>query len=133
MIVGWGILAPLSKHYGWAPGPVGDMTTGGRGWILWTSLAIMCADSLVSLTPVVYETLRDEIWARVRRTTPIDKENKEFETPDRLVPTSWVIAGWSISVFAGLFLVWSVFGAEGIKPWATFLGYLIGCVLSVLA
>lgn len=52
MLVGWAVLSPLSKHAGWAPGPVGDMTSGARGWILWISLAIMCADSLVSLLPV---------------------------------------------------------------------------------
>jgi uncharacterized oligopeptide transporter (OPT) family protein len=134
MLVGWGILSPLAKLSGWAPGPVGDMTSGARGWILWTSLAIMCADSLVSLTPVVYETLRDEVWARLRRSNVnIEKEDNEFETPDRLVPMSWVIIGWSVSVVAGLFLVWTVFGAEGIRPWATLLGYIIGCLLSVLA
>jgi OPT family oligopeptide transporter len=48
-IVGWGILSPLAKHKGWAPGDVDDWTTGSKGWIVWISLAIMLADSLVSL------------------------------------------------------------------------------------
>ncbi|KIW07672.1 uncharacterized protein PV09_01612 [Verruconis gallopava] len=48
-IAGWGILSPLAKSKGWAPGPVGDWTTGSKGWIVWISLAIMLADSLVSL------------------------------------------------------------------------------------
>jgi OPT family oligopeptide transporter len=48
-IVGWGILSPLAKHKGWAPGPVSDWTNGSKGWIVWISLAIMLADSLVSL------------------------------------------------------------------------------------
>ncbi|KAK7463568.1 OPT superfamily [Stygiomarasmius scandens] len=48
MLVGWGILSPISKYADWAPGAVTDMTFGARGWILWVSLAIMCADSLVS-------------------------------------------------------------------------------------
>lgn len=48
-IIGWGILSPLSKRKGWAPGPVNDWETGGKGWIVWISLAIMLADSLVSL------------------------------------------------------------------------------------
>ncbi|KAG8686200.1 hypothetical protein FRC11_009356, partial [Ceratobasidium sp. 423] len=38
MIFGWGILSPLSKLNGWAPGPTGDMITGARGWILWVAL-----------------------------------------------------------------------------------------------
>ncbi|KAF2493192.1 OPT superfamily oligopeptide transporter, partial [Lophium mytilinum] len=48
-IVGWGILSPLAKHKGWAPGEVEDWETGSKGWIVWVSLAIMLADSLVSL------------------------------------------------------------------------------------
>ena len=48
-IIGWGILSPLAKHKGWAPGPVSDWTEGSKGWIVWISLAIMLADSLVSL------------------------------------------------------------------------------------
>ncbi|TLD25669.1 putative oligopeptide transporter [Venturia nashicola] len=58
-VVGWGVLSPLAKRRGWAPGPVDDWTTGSKGWIVWISLAIMLADSLVSLgwlilRPIVY-------------------------------------------------------------------------------
>lgn len=48
-VVGWGILSPLAKSKGWAPGPVSDWQTGSKGWIVWTSLAIMLADSVISL------------------------------------------------------------------------------------
>ncbi|XP_014561033.1 hypothetical protein COCVIDRAFT_34064 [Bipolaris victoriae FI3] len=48
-IIGWGVLSPLAKHKGWAPGLVSDWTNGSKGWIVWISLAIMLADSLVSL------------------------------------------------------------------------------------
>jgi uncharacterized oligopeptide transporter (OPT) family protein len=48
-IVGWGVLSPLAKAKGWAPGPVQDWETGSKGWIVWISLAIMLADSVVSL------------------------------------------------------------------------------------
>ena len=48
-IVGWGILSPLAKNKGWASGPVDDWTNGSKGWIVWISLAIMLADSIVSL------------------------------------------------------------------------------------
>jgi OPT family oligopeptide transporter len=48
-IIGWGILSPLAKEKGWAPGPVSDWEKGSKGWIVWISLAIMLADSLVSL------------------------------------------------------------------------------------
>ena len=48
-VVGWGVLSPLAKNRGWAPGPVDDWETGSKGWIVWVSLAIMLADSVVSL------------------------------------------------------------------------------------
>ena len=48
-VVGWGILSPLAKNKGWAPAPVDDWENGSKGWIVWTSLAIMLADAVVSL------------------------------------------------------------------------------------
>lgn len=56
-IIGWGILSPLAKHKGWAPGPVSDWTNGSKGWIVWISLAIMLADSLISLGWLVVRPL----------------------------------------------------------------------------
>ncbi|ESK94674.1 oligopeptide transporter [Moniliophthora roreri MCA 2997] len=133
MLVGWGILSPISKFAGWAPGPVGDMYNGARGWILWVSLAIMCADSLVSLTPVVFEFIQKSIRYRGYSTVPHDKDDLELESDDRLVPNKWVVVGWTVSVIIGTFLVWVVFGHEGIKPWATFIGFVLGGLLSILA
>ena len=135
MLVGWGILSPLSKHAGWAPGPVGDMTSGARGWILWVSLAIMCSDSLVSLVPVVAEIVYTKLWRGALGMGGGEdptKESKEFETEDRLVPTKWVVWGLTGSVILGTALVWLVFGDEGIKPWATLVGFVMGGLLSVL-
>jgi hypothetical protein len=136
MLVGWGILSPLSKYLGWAPGLVGDMTTGARGWILWTALAIMCADSVVSLLPVFSGYIIRPFWKSV---TPLvdggdvdSKEDCEVETEDRLVSMNWVIGGTVVSVVLGVILVWMVFGNEGIKPWATVFGFVIGGMLSVL-
>ncbi len=132
MLVGWGILSPISKLSGWAPGPVGDMTTGARGWILWTSLAIMCTDSLVSLVPVVSEILTEKVFKLGKVSGSDSKEDKEPESEDRLVPMRWVLWGSAGSIFFGTILVWAVFGNEGIKPWATVIGYVIGALLSVL-
>lgn len=56
-IVGWGLLSPLAKNKGWASGPVDDWTSGSKGWIVWVSLAIMLADSLVSLGWLVLRPL----------------------------------------------------------------------------
>uniref|UniRef100_A0A0D2Y8M3 Oligopeptide transporter n=1 Tax=Fusarium oxysporum (strain Fo5176) TaxID=660025 RepID=A0A0D2Y8M3_FUSOF len=51
-VVGWGILSPLAKSRGWAPGDVDDWERGSKGWIIWISLAIMLADAIVSLAYV---------------------------------------------------------------------------------
>ncbi|RBA22587.1 hypothetical protein FPRO05_00934 [Fusarium proliferatum] len=51
-VVGWGILSPLAKSRGWAPGDVDDWEHGSKGWIIWVSLAIMLADAIVSLAYV---------------------------------------------------------------------------------
>ncbi|KAI0636145.1 OPT oligopeptide transporter [Trametes polyzona] len=137
MLVGWGVLSPLAKYSGWAPGPVGDMTTGSRGWILWVSLAIMCSDSVVSLVPVIYGIVYTRLWKAAIGLQDDDaassaKESKEVETEDRLVPMRWVVWGLSGSIVLGTVLVWLVFGHEGIKPWATLIGFIMGGLLSVL-
>ncbi|KAF7771568.1 hypothetical protein Agabi119p4_5879 [Agaricus bisporus var. burnettii] len=137
MVVGWAFLSPLSKYSGWAPGPVGDMSNGARGWILWTSLGIMCADSLVSLLPVALEQITNIFDRRRIRLFGAQnderiKEDREVETPDRLVPTDWVTFGVLLSIIVGTFLVWVVFGNEVIKPWATVLGFILGGLLSVI-
>lgn len=56
-MVGWGILSPLAKSKGWASGPVDDWTTGSKGWIVWISLSIMLADSIISLGWLVLRPL----------------------------------------------------------------------------
>ncbi|KAL1885463.1 OPT superfamily [Paecilomyces lecythidis] len=48
-VLGWGFLSPLAKKKGWASGPVDDWENGSKGWIVWVSLAIMLADSIISL------------------------------------------------------------------------------------
>jgi OPT oligopeptide transporter protein len=131
MLVGWGFLSPLSKYYNWAPGPVGDMTTGARGWILWTSLAIMLSDSLVDLIPVTWEFANRLVAGR--KDDPCETvHDSEVETDDRLVPTRWVLWGITCSTVAGILIVWLVFGNEGIKPWATLLSFIFGALLSIL-
>lgn len=137
MFVGWAVLSPLSKLSGWAPGPVGDMSNGARGWILWVALGIMCTDSLVSLVPVVWEFICDFVrplrssYSRIGENRPA-KVDHEDETPDRLVPMSWVSVGLSVSIVVGTILVWIVFGHDGIKPWATVIGFFLGGLLSVI-
>ena len=66
-IVGWGILSPLAKRNGWAKGPVSDWATGSKGWIVWISLAIMLADSVVNLGWLVLRPLISHATAYFRQ------------------------------------------------------------------
>ncbi|KAL7421264.1 OPT superfamily [Cryptotrichosporon argae] len=71
MLVGWAVLGPVAKHAGWAPGKVGSTTDGARGWILWVALAIMIAESVISLLPItITYTARLIRHARQRRAGP---------------------------------------------------------------
>jgi len=47
-VLGWAVLGPMAQSLGWATGPVDDWKTGSQGWILWISLTIMVADTVVS-------------------------------------------------------------------------------------
>jgi hypothetical protein len=96
----------------------------------------MCADSLISLLPVVLEYASDIVrpWRRgySNMEESDDQKHHETETEDRLVPNDWVIKGLLLSISIGTFLVWIVFGNQGIKPWATFLGFVLGGMLSII-
>lgn len=64
-IVGWGILSPLANKKGWAPGKIDDWENGSKGWIVWTSLAIMLADAVVSLGYLAFRPILQRIGAQV--------------------------------------------------------------------
>ncbi|PSK54776.1 hypothetical protein B9Z65_3865 [Elsinoe australis] len=89
-VVGWGILSPLAKAKGWAPGPVDDWEEGSKGWIVWVSLAIMLADSIISLGWLVLRpsiNLAKEYAPRVRdsyRRGTLGQDMHRILRPDRL-------------------------------------------------
>jgi OPT family oligopeptide transporter len=65
-IIGWGILSPLAKKRGYAPGETSDWEHGSKGWIVWVSLAIMLADSIINLGWLVLKLLMKHApgWTR---------------------------------------------------------------------
>ncbi|KAF2864261.1 OPT superfamily oligopeptide transporter [Piedraia hortae CBS 480.64] len=92
-ILGWAVLSPMAKHRGWAPGDVADWNTGSKGWIVWVSLAIMLADSLVNLawlaTKPALKYLRNTTPPRgfsfVEASQPME-ETEADSPPDHLIP-----------------------------------------------
>ena len=65
-VVGWGILSPLATLNKWVLGPVSSSMDGARGWILWISLGVMIAESIVSLLGVVALSLIAHRRYRIR-------------------------------------------------------------------
>lgn len=154
MFVGWALLSPIAKGAGWAPGPVSSTVTGSRGWILWVALAIMIAESIISLIPITVSYVKnlikrkedydrraqvfatpdspDEAAERDGYLDAPEYEEPEHEPPERLVPSSWYITGLAVSSVLGVLLVWIVFGSDGIHPWATAIGLVLASVLSLV-
>ncbi|KAI9709136.1 MAG: hypothetical protein M1820_003583 [Bogoriella megaspora] len=56
-IVGWGILSPMAKYNGWAPGSIDNWEKGSKGWIMWISLGIILGDSLTNLAWLILKPL----------------------------------------------------------------------------
>lgn len=74
-VLGWGVLSPLAKARGWAPGSVDSWEDGSKAWIVWISLAIMLADSLVSLGWLVVKPMINHAprWIAKFRSTRLGK------------------------------------------------------------
>ncbi|PCG94684.1 Oligopeptide transporter OPT superfamily [Penicillium occitanis (nom. inval.)] len=69
-VLGWAILSPIAKTKGWAPGPVDDWADGSKGWIIWVSLAIMLADSIINLGWLILRTSYGSLpWLKAKLQT----------------------------------------------------------------
>ncbi|KAK0622080.1 OPT oligopeptide transporter protein-domain-containing protein [Bombardia bombarda] len=73
-VLGWGVLSPLAKYKGWAPGPVEDWDTGSQGWIIWVALGVILGDSLVGICWIVFGLLLNRDRKRMKESqTPISE------------------------------------------------------------
>ncbi|GAA5962691.1 hypothetical protein JCM21900_006785 [Sporobolomyces salmonicolor] len=155
MLCGWAILSPLSHYSGWAPGPVSSSVNGARGWILWPALAIMCAESVMSLGLVAVSALKP--WFRHRTASalfvsseaalhrrdsfdsvsstassaqpaPIEEDLRAEDEP----PLQLVLVGVALSCISCVVLVAYVFGEDGIRWWATIVALILASAFSIL-
>lgn len=99
-VLGWGILSPFAKARGWAPGPVRSWDDGSQAWIVWVSLAIMLADSVVSLGWLVLKPavknapklkaklLSSRLWRRVSPHGSGESHHHDYISYSALSPIS---------------------------------------------
>lgn len=144
-ILGWGVLAPLAKYLEWAPGPIDDWVTGGQGWILWLSLSVMIADSLVSFIVVTIKSFSG-LWSVSLRsshdTQPLlsDEESGSVTTTtssfidvaaDHLISNKVTVAGLVLSSAVCVWAVRDVFGSL-VPYYATAVAIILALFFSVL-
>ncbi|GAA5908348.1 hypothetical protein JCM5296_001288 [Sporobolomyces johnsonii] len=154
MLCGWAILSPLSHYSGWAPGPVSSSVNGARGWILWPALAIMCAESVMSLGLVAVSALKP--WFRRRAPSALFVGSEAPHRRDSLdsmsstasfalpapsaedlraedePPLQLVLLGVALSCLSCVLLVAYVFGEDGIRWWATVAALVLASAFSIL-
>ncbi|KAF3766005.1 hypothetical protein M406DRAFT_97427 [Cryphonectria parasitica EP155] len=153
-ILGWGILSPLAKYKGWAPGDIGDWEHGSKGWIVWTSLAIMLADAVVSLGYLAfrpgYTSLRrrdeddddssvppspvfeDASYPRDSDISRLLTVSDQDDAPAHdLISTRTVIIGLILSIAFCILCIHIVFG-DLVPLYATISAVLMALVLSIM-
>ncbi|KAI9812257.1 MAG: hypothetical protein M1832_000447 [Thelocarpon impressellum] len=155
-VVGWGILSPLAKTKGWAPGAVEDWENGSKGWIVWVSLAIMLADSIVSLAwlalkpvvkraaPYVEEASRrgytalagspgaDDASASIaQQLKEVDDMPDVDAPPEHLIGNRTVCIGLVVSILFCIVCIHITFGTI-IPLYATITAVLMALLLSIM-
>lgn len=140
-VLGWGVLAPLSKYLGWAPGPIDDWVTGGQGWILWLSLSVMIADSIVSFAVVTTRSIT-KLIPTFGETQPL-LEDYESGAPksiqssaldvaaEHVISNRVTIAGVVLSSALCVWAVRNVFGSL-IPYYATVMAIVLALFFSIL-
>ncbi|GAA5901262.1 uncharacterized protein JCM6883_000156 [Sporobolomyces salmoneus] len=154
MLFGWAFLSPLSYYAGWAPGPVASTVDGARGWLLWPALAVMCAESLISvgillgtsLKPYFLRNKQSALFVaepNTRRRDSLDsvssdnssilREPSAAELRANDEPSLQVVLlGITLSCVSCVVLVGIVFGSEGIAWWATIIALILASIFSIL-
>ncbi|AGO13140.1 AaceriAFL016Cp [[Ashbya] aceris (nom. inval.)] len=163
-VLGWGILAPLARHMGWVPpdADINDWEKGVQGWILWSSLAVMVADSVVgfivltvkatvkfvlidnkadALNSFLDDSIESMLLEEQREldvkgeSIPVKLVNadQDHEVDSKyLVRCTTVISGWIVSSLICVISMLYLFGKDCIPIYSLLLALLIAIFLSIL-
>ncbi|KYR00052.1 hypothetical protein DLAC_03195 [Tieghemostelium lacteum] len=128
-ILGWGILGPIAKSAGWAPGSPLAWKNGAKGWILWVSLFIMLSESIVSLAILLIQSILYKIgWSK---TDKYSHESSVDPAPlSQRVPRFWWITGLVVSSIACVAIVSPLYE---IKVYETAIAIIMALLTSILA
>ncbi|KAF2075859.1 hypothetical protein CYY_002845 [Polysphondylium violaceum] len=128
-VLGWAILGPMAKALGWAPGAVGDFTTGASGWILWISLFIMLSESIVSLLVLLVQYVLHRFG--IGRASVYDDKSSADPAPlSERVPHMWWIIGLVVSAITCIVIVSPLYD---VKFYETIVAVVMALLTSVLA
>lgn len=140
-ILGWGILSPLAKYQGWAPGEIDDWKDGSQGWIMWVSLSMMISDSLVSLIVITFSSLL-KLYKQTQQAAeyaPLlqerDTESNDSLTdidPKYLISDKASLIGMGVSSIVCAIALKSIFGVL-VPLYTIIIAVFLALVFSVLA
>ncbi|KAA8897116.1 hypothetical protein TRICI_006792 [Trichomonascus ciferrii] len=125
-VLGWAVLAPMAKAKGWAPGPMDDWKTGGQGWILWVSLAVMVADAVVSFLVISGQSLYS-----LYKKSGGDNEASDHVHNRHLISYKTACMGLLASLVLSVAATRLVFGAV-VPIYALFAAVIMALFLSIL-
>jgi OPT family oligopeptide transporter len=132
-VLGWGILAPLSKNQGWADGPIDDWKTGAQGWILWISLAVMISDSIVSFFVVTAQSIYRLYEGGQKRKSTTDSQKSAADLDSAyLVDTKTVVIGLALSSILCIVTMVYLFGVKIVPIYSLVIAIVLTLFLSVL-
>eukprot|EP01080_Neovahlkampfia_damariscottae_P004337 gene4337-7693_t len=137
-IIGWAILGPIVQYNHWVTGAIMKFD-GVRGWILWVGVAVMTADSLMTLIfsaktiimggKSIIESGIEFIRKLTKEGWSIFKENPE-EEDDGSIPALWWIVGLIFSTILLCFVGHFIFD---IKFYFVLLAVPLSALLSIIA
>ena len=102
-LVAWGLLVPMVEAQGWVSGPTMNYSSGARGWILWTGVAVMVADALTQLA-LSWRTIVNTFKGTATGSELVDSSNAKER-----IPNLWWLGGLGVATLVTTFAASHIF------------------------